>query len=239
MRDSRPILRDSPWQPQDAVILVATMTFLAVGNLAQSRAAVPARPSISGLLAALAIPIVFTTLLYLPRALRSRLPPLSLLPIHRTLWKSHLCQGFLAGIALVLLAFLLTIQTSLFLQRLGIEATSQPVILWFQDPGTPLPFRLVIIAMAVLVAPVTEEMLYRGVLIPVILRNNPPWVAILLSSLFFAVMHANMMVLPGLLLVGAILAHSFIATGSLLTPVVMHMTFNAFNLMLAFQLKGA
>jgi len=220
-----------PWRRRDVVVFILMAIFFVSGNLSRP-AIVTAPPPAFAMLGMLAIPVVFATGLYLQRALLSQIPLRALIPIHVPSWRNHVCRGCVEGIVLVLPAFLLTLATSTLLQLFLVEAPPQKILLWFRDTDTSLAFRAIIIVSAVIVAPVTEEMLYRGVLFPVLLKNNRPWVAILLSSLFFAALHGNLAAFPTLTLMGAAFAHGFMTTGSLLSPIAMHATFNACNLTL-------
>lgn len=87
---------------------------------------------------------------------------------------------------------------------------------------------------AVLVAPICEEIFFRGFLLMGLARAMPSWLAIILASLIFAAAHAS----PGsfvLLFVLAIfLGIIRIATGSLWPGIVLHMLNNALGFLVLF-----
>lgn len=100
----------------------------------------------------------------------------------------------------------------------------------------------IVIAMVVIAAPVTEEVVYRGLLQDALRRAGvKPWAAIIIVSVIFAIMHLaaapQPSAIPGLLASLFILSLGFgwayEKTGRLLTPIVMHMLFNAGNLVAA------
>lgn len=91
---------------------------------------------------------------------------------------------------------------------------------------------------AVVLAPVAEELLFRGLLFTALLRRRSVHVAALVSSVVFAVVHVDVAVsqplaLVGLTLVGLALAYAYHRTGSLLVPIAGHAAFNGVTLVLA------
>ncbi len=91
---------------------------------------------------------------------------------------------------------------------------------------------------AVVLAPIAEELLFRGLLFRALLQRRSVHVAALVSSLVFAVVHIDVAVsqpiaLVGLTLVGVALAYAYERTGSLLVPIVGHAAFNGITLVVA------
>lgn len=86
---------------------------------------------------------------------------------------------------------------------------------------------------AIVVAPIVEEILYRGLLQTALLSAMPGrrWTVITLAAAAFALQHMGMPphTLPGLFILGLFLGWLYERTGSLLAPIVLHMGFNAFN----------
>lgn len=96
---------------------------------------------------------------------------------------------------------------------------------------TPLELALAVMA-AVVLAPVAEELLFRGLLHRSLRRRSRIVPATALSSVLFAVVHVDVafsqpLALVGLTLVGVILAIAYERTGSLLVPIVIHAVHNA------------
>lgn len=89
--------------------------------------------------------------------------------------------------------------------------------------GDPLAGALVLIVLA----PVTEELLFRRVILDGLLRNYRPHTAVLLSSLLFAVFHFNPWQLLPTFLVALYLSWIYMRTRSYAACVVVHATFNA------------
>ena len=88
--------------------------------------------------------------------------------------------------------------------------------------------RLLIVVVTVLIVPVFEEMLFRG-LFQTVLRNMlvNPWPAIAISSLIFAIVHPIWQHWPALFILAACLGYSYEKSGSLFRPIFIHSFFNA------------
>jgi membrane protease YdiL (CAAX protease family) len=84
-------------------------------------------------------------------------------------------------------------------------------------------------AATILVVPAVEEMLFRGMLYPVIKQEGFPRLAWWGSSLFFAATHMNAMTFIPLTGLALVLVWLYEQTDNLLAPIVTHSLFNAFN----------
>jgi membrane protease YdiL (CAAX protease family) len=88
---------------------------------------------------------------------------------------------------------------------------------------------------AILIAPVVEEMAFRGLLQSVALRwvgIEHRWAAIFIAAALFAPVHLGSVpwyVLPGLFTLAVILGYLYERTASLLAPITLHLGFNALN----------
>jgi membrane protease YdiL (CAAX protease family) len=76
--------------------------------------------------------------------------------------------------------------------------------------------------MLCVVAPVLEEIIFRGVLLTGLLRNYRPWVAIGQTALLFGLIHMNPLQIVGAGLLGLSLGWLYYRTRSLLLCMVMH-----------------
>ena len=94
-----------------------------------------------------------------------------------------------------------------------------------------LPLQILVVIVAVIVAPLLEEFLFRGLIQTVICRffeiRNGAWLAIVISSVVFAIIHADAGHWPTLFVLGVCLGYSYEKSGSLLRPVFIHSLFNA------------
>jgi membrane protease YdiL (CAAX protease family) len=94
-----------------------------------------------------------------------------------------------------------------------------------------LPLRVLIVILAVVVAPLVEEMLFRG-LVQTTFRSytNRPWLAIIFTSLLFATFHTNGTHWPALFVLGMGLGYAYEKSGSLFRPIFMHALFNGITI---------
>ncbi len=99
---------------------------------------------------------------------------------------------------------------------------------------------------AVVLAPVAEELLFRGLLYRALRRRRGVLGAVVVSSVAFAVVHLDVaatqpLALVGLTLVGVVMALAYERTGGLLVPVAAHAAYNgtALALALAAERTGA
>lgn len=80
---------------------------------------------------------------------------------------------------------------------------------------------------AVIVAPICEEVIFRGYLYGVAKRYCGPIAAALCTALIFAAAHASLVALLPLALFGLLLAWLYERTGSIWAPIAAHACFNA------------
>ncbi len=140
-------------------------------------------------------------------------------------WKSILLGAtfLLAGYPAILLLSLITLRIA------GGEMEPQEVVSLFLQENDPFT-RIGVILMAVVVAPIAEEILFRGYIYGVMRKYAGIWPAALFSSALFAVIHVHIPTLGVLFFLALIFVLAYEATGSLLVPMTMHALFNAFQL---------
>src|SRR5262249_3400573 len=140
--------------------------------------------------------------------------------------------GAFAGVLRV--AIVLAAATSLF--HLSVVDPGQRMReLLAHSPGPP---GLAIIAFAVVIlAPIGEETLFRGVLLPWLCRWMPPETAIWASALIFGLAHSHYGIYAFVVVVyGLVFGWARLRTGSLRAPILLHALINA--VVLAVTLRG-
>ena len=114
----------------------------------------------------------------------------------------------------------------------GLESLSQNFSLYdtfiSRDNGT-VPTRLYLLMAYAVLPAICEEFVYRGILCHEYERGGVGR-AIVLSSLFFALLHFNVVNLPVYLFSGVILAMTLYATRSLFGAMLAHFLYNIFGL---------
>jgi membrane protease YdiL (CAAX protease family) len=89
--------------------------------------------------------------------------------------------------------------------------------------------RLALGVAAVLLAPVAEEVLFRGILYPAIKQVGHPRLALWGTALLFAAIHMNLVTFLPLAVLALVLTGLYEWTNNLLAPITAHVLFNALN----------
>ncbi|MEP2777174.1 MAG: type II CAAX endopeptidase family protein [Luteolibacter sp.] len=112
-----------------------------------------------------------------------------------------------------------------FLERLGVEQVQDTVVIFQKEKDMA-----VVILMAVaatIVAPICEEVVFRGYLYPVAKKFAGPWVAGIATALIFSAAHGSMSALLPLFVFGMVLVAIYEFTGSIWAPMAVHCLFNS------------
>ena len=91
---------------------------------------------------------------------------------------------------------------------------------------------MALLVSAVVVAPILEEMIFRGLVQSALRSLLGPWATVIVASTLFAALHygaADWVTLPGLLVLALILGWLYERTGSLWPGIIAHAGFNLFN----------
>jgi CAAX protease family protein len=114
--------------------------------------------------------------------------------------------------------------------RLDPDAQNQQLLNDLKDHRDAVTIVLFVIG-AVVLAPVIEELLFRGLLLRALLRRMAPVTAVLVSAVIFALVHYigdpnTLPFLPALTGLGAVLAVVALRSGELSTSIFIHAGFN-------------
>ncbi len=134
-------------------------------------------------------------------------------------------------------AMLISTAALLLFTRLGFDINPQPLVELLGDAEASPGLRLQVVVMALFCAPLFEEFMFRGLLLPALLRHYAPGTAITAVSLLFAVMHLHLLSMPALCFIAAVFSLAYILTRSILVPVLMHVFFNAGTLAAVYLLE--
>lgn len=140
--------------------------------------------------------------------------------------------GFGAGLAAWFLATVVVAVVALGLQAVGIEPEPQAAeqAIARIDPWVVVPAIVVL-------APIAEEVFFRGVVYNAILREAGPRWALFGSAALFGVIHLSLVAALPLFLLGIALAVVYARTRSLLAAIVMHATVNAISVAVALLVR--
>lgn len=81
----------------------------------------------------------------------------------------------------------------------------------------------------ILLAPVAEELLFRGIIYTAVKRAGFPKLALFGTSIFFALVHLNLVTFAPLIVLALVLTLLYEKTGNLLAPITAHAVFNLLN----------
>ncbi len=107
-------------------------------------------------------------------------------------------------------------------------------------PETPIWMRVVAVGGAAVLAPLSEELFFRGILQTALAKALPlalgvragRWVAIALTATVFGLLHAGTpQFIPALICLGVILGYLYERHGTLIVPILVHALFNARSLL--------
>jgi len=83
--------------------------------------------------------------------------------------------------------------------------------------------------LAIVVAPFVEELVFRGLIYPTLKQNGFPGLALWGTSILFAAIHSNLMILLPLTFLAVVLTLLYETTDNLLAPIAAHSLFNFVN----------
>lgn len=145
--------------------------------------------------------------------------------------------GLAGGIVGYLLcSTLVGIPVNKFFTNVFGELDAQKAVQDILNLKNPLLLSMIIVSACVL-APVIEELLYRGYLYGSIKRFSHPVFAAILSSALFTVIHMNLLALVPLFVLSLILTWLYEFTKCLWVPILVHAFFNTFNILAMFYMK--
>ena len=139
--------------------------------------------------------------------------------------------GFVGSLGRALVCLLAAYPLLMLVQAMvygasGGNVAPQDVVEFLQSAKSPRD-RAAILVMAIIVAPVAEEIIFRGYLYPVGKKYLGAFVSALVTAVLFAILHGHAASIPALFTLALCLALSYEKTGSLLVPMIMHAVFNA------------
>ena len=114
------------------------------------------------------------------------------------------------------------------MEHLGRRAVPQTSVQVLQTSASVGP-QIFLAILAVFVAPVTEELLFRGILYPFIKQRGYPNLALWGTAVLFGALHLNLMTFVPLTFLGVVLAWLYDTTDNLAAPIFAHSLFNLAN----------
>lgn len=149
---------------------------------------------------------------------------------------THFGWGVLAllGTMPIIIAYNLVAQ--LLMHWWEIEPQLQDVTRIISSADT-LPLKIYFVLLAVIAAPVVEEILFRGVLLPAAARLIGIRAALVLVAVLFSLVHGFYMPATGIFFILSLaFSLAYIYRGSLITPIAMHAAFNGLTVIVLMRM---
>ncbi len=149
----------------------------------------------------------------------------------------HIRQGIAFYILTIPVILLITVVSYELLSLFQLEVQPQNVIAALNEPCC-LTLKVFVIFAAVIIAPIIEEIIFRGIALPLIAKHFGIKSAIVLTSLLFATVHFHLPSFIPLFALAAAMSIAYTYSGSIIVPIVMHMLFNIVNIAILIMASG-
>ncbi|MCU0783849.1 MAG: CPBP family intramembrane metalloprotease [Verrucomicrobia bacterium] len=151
-------------------------------------------------------------------------------------WKMALLLGAVVACIALPVGQVLQMFSAGIMSRLSVKPEMQPAIQALNNTVMWMD-RVALGVVAIGLAPVAEEMLFRGILYPAVKQAGYPRAALWVTSLLFAAVHWNVVTFAPLLLLAIVLTLLYEKTNNLLAPIAAHSLFNALNFVMFFLVE--
>ena len=227
------MLSEKPWKPVDFAVIMAVLgsillagAFSGMVGSRESEAAEPRNPTVNFIISFL----LYGAILILVHIMVRR---------RGASWRTAFGLAsprrgsalFMAvGVTLMILpiAWGLGIISAVLMEKIHMTPVLQQSIQTLQNSPS-VESRVYLAILAVIVAPITEEVMFRGILYPYIRHLGYRRIAMLGTAIVFGAIHFNMMHFVPLTFLGVVLAWLYETTDNLLAPIIAHGVFNLTN----------
>ncbi len=137
------------------------------------------------------------------------------------------------GVVIVILLVALPLQSVSvdLMAKIGWKSKDEMAVTLFTNASS-LPAQIYLVFFAIVLAPVAEEFIFRGLLFPFLKQHDMPKTAWIGLNLFFAFIHGDAAIFIPLFVLSLALTWLYEKTDTLLAPIFAHALFNAANLVL-------
>jgi len=138
-------------------------------------------------------------------------------------------RGYLAVFPWIFMLLLLIVKLA---QAFHIKPPFEPIHELILQEQRPAVLALTML-LACVVGPLAEEFFFRGMLYPAIRQRSSRLTAMLASAAVFSLIHTNLLGFLPIMVLGCLLADLYERTGSLSSPLFVHVVHNSFLISLA------
>lgn len=215
-----------PYAAPDLILLAGLGLFFIFAMEPQGTAEAAAEVKDSGMVVSMAFNLIVCAglLMYLHR-LRG-LNPAELFGLQHLHWRWLGLLVLMFTVVILISVNLVAAATVTWLQDVWPELQPQETVKAFQDSDS-IGFKVLVVIAAVVIAPLAEEVLFRGFVYGVLKRYTDAPFAALSSSLMFAIIHMHVGSLLPLWMLAVLFCLAYEISGCLLVPMLLHAIFNA------------
>jgi membrane protease YdiL (CAAX protease family) len=145
--------------------------------------------------------------------------------------------GFCVGILALIPAWKLQDLSIQLFQRLSLQPHEQQAVEILRHTEGMLE-RIVLGIGTIFIAPIGEELVFRGILYPAVKRHYGQQLALWGTAIVFGVIHFNLGSFLPLTLLAVVLVWLYEYTGNLVAPIAVHCVFNAANFVMLYSQKN-
>jgi len=158
------------------------------------------------------------------------LNPAELFGLQQVHWRSLAMTVGIFSLIILLTINLVSAATQTWLQGFWPDMEPQETVKAFQE-SDGIGFKFLVVLMAVVIAPLAEETMFRGFVYGVLKRYTDAPFAALASSLMFAIIHLHVGSLMPLWMLAVLFCLAYEITGCLLAPMILHAIFNGVSIL--------
>jgi membrane protease YdiL (CAAX protease family) len=233
------VLTHKPWNPESLLWLGCTfMLALSLGAVVAGQFADGSVAQMAANITVLPVAILVAVTVWFQTNRRVYQSPIRLADtfgFNRNNTGRCLMLGLVTGLGLVLISMVLALLSSQLIHALGDQVEPQKLVTLIAEESAKqenIGTLIFFVVMAVAVAPIAEEILFRGILYPAIKQVGHPRLAVIGTALLFALFHVNLLTFASLTVVALGLIALYELTDNLLAPITAHAVFNASNVIM-------
>lgn len=132
-------------------------------------------------------------------------------------------------ITIILLSFISLLNQYLLSNFFDIEIKPQDILEKFKELENSIEI-IIFVFGSTIIAPIYEELLFRGIFFPKLLQKTNLFWAIVLSSLVFAILHFHISALLPLFILSIILSFTYLYTSTIWACISLHALFNLISI---------
>jgi len=140
-------------------------------------------------------------------------------------------------LSLLPIVFVANIAFLVLLNSIGYPVEPQTIVVAFMSKEMPIWQQIYLSFAAIVIAPIAEEILFRGICLTAALKHMTAKEAVILVSVFFAFIHQHPESSLSLFILAVSLSLAYLHSANILVPILMHSFFNAFQIITILSIR--